>query len=538
MQLLKTLFALRSDLRWSEDVYEKCIYAWIFESEDRKNHRKNYANLLEKLPPKIDFGNVSEQTFSSPNESLKYSAFSVDGFDYLAFFFAYRNDGRKWEVVAAFKRTQQNVLCFVSLNCELGKGQALPAISKPRLLDKLLQFQEGVTEISKSAHIISNTDIHEAVGILKNGPAKDTFLPVVYLSCSEGTHSLKPRVLAEKLFGVAHVYAEENRNIYDRLKLELEGVEFPRRGEIGIYYAGLSIQILNRYASPEWKARPERLVQEIFAGILKRSLSAEFPFSTVEFLKAQEKFRSLHERLVAKKKSEFKEQKNVERILQKIRELTEENGRLKSENETLNVERKSVEEDFLTLEATSIENEKRLNEDLKSACQNLYAAKAEIESLREKFKPQRKKNDFLPLLRPDEEEMFPDETLCHLVSWLKILQGIVPKSKISPESRSNYLLEKILEANSAAQELYARRNTEMEKLEKAAENQELYKSESQLKSFGMKCEPKGNGHSKIYFLKDKAERFLGTESSSPSDRRHGGKNQASEIFKAMLWKNV
>lgn len=58
MQLLKTSFALRSDLRWS-DVYE-CVYAWISESENRKNHRKNYADLLKELPlpQEISFGRL------------------------------------------------------------------------------------------------------------------------------------------------------------------------------------------------------------------------------------------------------------------------------------------------------------------------------------------------------------------------------------------------------------------------------------------------------------------------------------------------
>lgn len=398
-----------------------------------------------------------------------------------------------------------------------------------------MQYQEGVTEISKSAHIIRNQDIHEAVSILKNGP-KDS-LPVVYLSCSEGTHSLKPSVLAEKLFGVAHVYAEEDPNVYDRLKLDLKG-EFPCRGEIGILFAGEPVQILNRYASPEWKRDPRNLVQEIFVGILKRNLSAEFPFSEVDFLKAREKFRSLNERLLSTKKSGQEFTKNLDRMIPKILDLVEENKRLKSENETLKIEKKSAEENLKTYEGLAVENENKLNEELKLARHQLHDANATIESLQEKSRAAAQRNSCLPILRPDEEEMFPDEMLCHLVSWLKLAQGIVPTSKISPESRSAYLLGKVLETNSKAQELYAKRNAELEKLEKAAENQALHKNKNLLKSFGMECEPKENNHFKIFFANDKDDRFQNTEASSPSDRRngHGGKNHANEFFKAMLWK--
>lgn len=544
MQLLKTSFALRSDLRWSEDVYEKCIYAWILESENRKNHKKNYADLLKKLPPKINFDKVPEKKFSSVNERLDYSAFAIDGIEYLAFFFAYKNDNRQWEVQAAFKRTKKNVLCFVSLSCELDKGQTLPKISKPRLLDKLLRFQEGATEISKKAHIIPNSNINEAVAILKNGPSNDDLLPIVYFSCSEGTHTREPSVLAEKLFGVARVYAEEDCHIYDRLKLELDGEDFPCRGEIGILYPGQPIQILNRYSNPERKTLPESLVQEIFFVILKRSLSVKFSFSMVELLKAREKFRSLNEQL-AKNKSESKKSESIERVRQKIRNLIEENKRLKSENENLRIENKSIKDERKTLEAISIEQEQKLNDELQKlndeldlARRQLHDAKSTCESLREDIKAAKKKNLFLPLSRPDEEEFFPDEMLCHLVCWLKMAQERVQTSRNSPKSRSKYLLEEILKANSNAIQTYELWNKKMEKLEKTAENQELYKSESLLNSFGMECVPKQNGHSKIRFAEDVEERFQCTEASTPGDSRRGGKNQANELVKAMLWKRA
>jgi hypothetical protein len=58
-----------------------------------------------------------------------------------------------------------------------------------------------------------------------------------------------------------------------------------------------------------------------------------------------------------------------------------------------------------------------------------------------------------------------------------------------------------------------------------------------MKPFDMEAIPKGNDHWKIRFKKDERECYLCTEACSGSDnaRGRGGKNEAAEITKALLW---
>ena len=56
-----------------------------------------------------------------------------------------------------------------------------------------------------------------------------------------------------------------------------------------------------------------------------------------------------------------------------------------------------------------------------------------------------------------------------------------------------------------------------------------------MKPFNMELVKKGNNHGKIRFVKDESESFLGSEASTASETARGGKNQAADLVKAMLW---
>ena len=98
----------------------------------------------------------------------------------------------------------------------MGRDKTVPKIERPYLLDLLAKFQDGdgTIEIKKQAHVLENNEINKAKNAL-TGQLRNV-LPIVYLSCSERTHSLKPAIVAENLFGVAHVFAEKDSSISDR----------------------------------------------------------------------------------------------------------------------------------------------------------------------------------------------------------------------------------------------------------------------------------------------------------------------------------
>lgn len=555
MQLLKTAFLLRNDLRWSEDVYQSCIYKWIDGSENHQLKQKNYSELLTKLPRNIDFEKTPLGEFSVRHSSLTYNSFSNGGFDYLAFYFSYEHDNRKWEAQIALRRTKRHVECFVSLNCALEKGTSLPQIIRPKIIDYLLCFQEsgdGNIEISPKAHIIENSDISKAVSILC-GSTKNS-LPIVYLSCSLGTHSLKPDDLAQKLFGVAHVYAEEDKNVYDRIKLDLRGKAFPKRGEIGILYPHRPIDIFNRYTDEEWKKDPKSLVQYIYIKILKENLSIEFPFSTTEFLKSEVKFKT--EKATPSKTADARSEqtdvkvlsglsKDIEALGRKIKGLIAEKNTgkkriaaLKNQLENSKVEKEKLKSDsdtFAALAESYDEELKRTKEELARNRKELCDRKSTIDSLNQKLQKKSETQRTILLAIPDEPEMFPNEFICHLVSFLKLSQRQIPISKNSSKSRSKFILEELLNANSKYQKIYEELSTKKERLLSAANEQNLNKHLDLLRDFGMQCKMKKNNHWKITFEKDPQERFMATEASTPSETKRGGKNQASEFCRSMLW---
>lgn len=552
MQLLKTAFLLRHDLRWSEDVYQSSVYEWINGSENQRLKQKNYSELLAKLPLNIDYEKKPRAEFKARRSSLKYDSFSDGDFDFLAFWFSYEYDHRTWEVQIALRRTKRNVECFVSLNCILEKGASLPLISKPKIIDYLLRFQEsgdGNIKISPKAHIIENSDVFKAVNIL-NGSMKNS-LPIVYLSCSLGTHSLKPDYLAKKLFGVAHVYAEEDKNVYDRIKLDLQGKSFPKQGEIGILYPHRPIDIFNRYTNEEWKKDPESLVQYIYIKILKENLSIEFPFSTTEFLKSAVKFKT--EKATSSKtegacseqtnvKISSKLSKDIETLDRKIKELIEEKNKgnkqiaeLKGQLENLKVEKENLKSESDTLAALCDEELKCTKKELGETRKKLYNSESTIDSLNQKLQKEFENQRTFQLAIPDETEMFPDEFICHLVGFLKLAQKQIPIPKNSSKSRSSFILEKILEANDKYQKIHDELSTKKENLISAANEQSLNKHPDLLRDFGMQCEKKNGGHWKITFEKDFQERFMTTEASTPSETKRGGKNQSSEFRRTMLW---
>lgn len=103
--------------------------------------------------------------------------------------------------------------------------------------------------------------------------------------------------------------------------------------------------------------------------------------------------------------------------------------------------------------------------------------------------------------------------------------------------RTADIIEKILAANVNAMNCYEEMNKNKEILESVAKQQNLNSSDGTkaMKPFNMEIVKKGNNHGKIRFVKDESESFLGSEASTASETARGGKNQAADLVKAMLW---
>ena len=560
MQLVRTSLNLRSDLRWAEDAYEKGIFAWINGSKNSATKKKNYEAILRILPPRIDFVKEPNKKFKFAGESLEYESFSFDGKDYLGFLFTNTQLGRSWNTRVAFCRNTKHVQCFVSLECDLQKGASLPSISKPKILDYLIKFQDGDggLDITDKPHIIEYNDISKAKCALT---AKlGNVLPIVYLSCSERTHSLKPSEVAKKLFGVAHVLAEKDKTIYERLRIDMKGANYPKRGEIGICYQGQPIDIFNRYSVVDWSENPETLVQDIFLKILKKNLSLKFNFTWDDFLDAQTKFtveqtekerlakiqtvEKMRNELAASKSTTEELSKQVKKLMQELEAISKERDQYKDEHARyIMLEKlyKSCKEERDSWENLAIQSDdKRIaaEKELADAKQSLHNTNVKNAALEKNFNTASSKNvQNLPLVMPKDIQMFPDEYKCQLISILRLAQKNVRKTTISPKMRTADIIEKILAANVNAMNCYEEMNKNKEILESVAKQQNLNSSDGTkaMKPFNMEIVKKGNNHGKIRFVKDESESFLGSEASTASETARGGKNQAADLVKAMLW---
>ena len=560
MQLIRTSFNLRSDLPWNV-VYSECICAWIGSYKDTRG-RRLYDQLVRKLPKEINFETSSFGKYEFAGDKLEYNTFLWDHSDYIGFTFVARNSisGRLWKTQVALKRTDKHVLCFVSQDCDLGRDKTVPKIERPYLLDLLAKFQDGdgTIEIKKQAHVLENNEIHKAKNAL-TGQLRNV-LPIVYLSCSERTHSLKPAIVAENLFGIAHVFAEEDSSISDRLAQELKGKVIPQGGAIGLCFAGEPVSVFNRRDVVDWVEKPETLVQDIFLKILKANLSLKFNFTWDDFLAAREEYeKDLVERERIQKIESLNEMRRewlqareerkdmsrlVEKMMADLEKVTKERDQYKDEHaqyDSLKRKYESCQEERKTWESLALEaDEKRekAEKNLTEAKELLHEASATSNALRQNLDSKATKNSrYLSLLLPQETEMYPNEYICQLVRILKIALPNVPVAKKSNKTRTKALIEDILAANADAVAIYNDYEKKKREFEKIAKMAGLHDRNGYqvMKPFDIEAIPKGNDHWKIRFKNDLKERFIGTEASSGSDNIRGGENEAGEITKALLW---
>lgn len=592
MLLLKTSINLRNDISWSK-IYNECIYPWLDGSIDKKGC-KNYQALLDNLPPSMEIKKEDSKRISANEDSLEYHSFELDGCAYLCFIHSTKSKDFSWRTKIALKKDDKHLFCFVSLECEATGASSFPKISKPKIIDYLIKFQagDGDVEFKRDAHILAASEIEDAKNILLG--KKKNRLPIIYLSCAGRSHAIKPSELASALFGLAHVYAEKDRFLSDRIKQDVE-IRIPQRGSIGLCYPGKPIVIINRNG-----ANAKNFVWEIYFAILKSSLSANFDFSWNNFIDAENRYKKIkaeNEKQIAlakqqkekeaaeneAKKTQEKFEKNAftkalddknldQRIKKiqgnirwfkkihealyndfktayiknkelcdtisdqqkKIAELNEEIANLNADNVRLTEQKRSLENDVGTYESWVQEEEKK-NKDLTEHISDLESTN---ENLRMGLESQKKQGgNHIPLIIPEEEEMYENEYVCQLINLFKRAVDILPRAKNTNIQRSIDVFVSILNANPDAVKIFEQKNREKEVLESYARKAELQKPKGikAMKPFNMECGSKENNHGEPRFVKDKNERYSATEASTPSDKKRGSINGGKDTIKALLW---
>lgn len=536
MLLLKTTFHLRSDLQW-DDVYNKCIFPWINGSENKTTRQKNYAGLLRVLPRNINFKDKVENSFSFGGDSLSYSAFSFKKEDYLGFDFVYLNLSRKWNVRIVLKRNTKYVYCCVSVSCEVEQKAGIPSISKPRIIDYLLKFQDGTgdngIDITNEAHFVNDADSHDAINILK-GKGRNK-LPIVYLSCYEH-HALRPKEVARSLYGIAHVYAERDKHLSERIALEVK-TRFPRGGEIAICYPTHTPLIINRKDDVTWNKKPEVLTQDIFRKILRQNIATKAEFSWDDYQAAytaylreaaEKERRSIEISKASNEELQAKLQETDQRYRKQLDDIEKERNALKQEQDAF-VATFDDENKELRLNIESLQNEvKELKQQLLDEQNARNAAENNIKALKQKAGPS------FALNIPEESEKYDDEYVNHIICALKMALSNGKGKNASNKQRNLDVWQAILDANPEAIKKYEQYCEDKDEIIALAKQEGLKSPKGQklMKKFNLEFLKKGNNHGKICYLND--DRYIATESSSGSDSKSGGENGAAAFERALF----
>jgi chromosome segregation ATPase len=234
----------------------------------------------------------------------------------------------------------------------------------------------------------------------------------------------------------------------------------------------------------------------------------------------------------------------VEKLMNDLERVTAERDQYKDEHakyDSLKRKYDNCLDERNTWESLAVEaDEKRekAEEELRDAREQLHQASTKSDALRQNLNSKNVKGvRYLPLVLPPESEMYPNEYMCQLVRILTLALPNVPTKDKSPRVRTKSFIEDILAANADAVRTFNEYDAKKRELEMAARQEGVQSKDGMrvAKFFNMEIIKKGNNHGKIRFINDAQERFLGTEASSGSDSAHGGKNEASDVTKAMLW---
>lgn len=401
----------------------------------------------------------------------------------------------------------------------------------------MLKFQDDAGDdrikIQDEAHFLDNADVPTAIKILKG--KSENKLPIVYLSC-HGSHALQPKKVAKQLFGIAHVYAERDKHLGERIAVDVK-YRFPRGGEIAICYPTHSPIVINRRDEKTWASNPELLTQDLFKVILRQNIATKAEFSWDDYQSAYTAYlrdaaeKGMHsientkatiEELKAQLKEKDRRYSEQLDELQKKRDSANEN--LESFIATFDDENKGLKTDIERLETELKDVKQQLQE-----AQNAHdAAEANMRALKQKTGP------CFALNVPHEPEKYDNEYLIHIVCALKIA---LPKGKgknASNKQRNLDVWQAILDANPDAVKKYDQYCTDKEELIALAKKERLKSPKGQklLKKFNLAYSKKQNNHGDIGYEND--DRYKATESSSGSDSGSGGENCAAAFERALF----
>ena len=191
----------------------------------------NFVNADFELLAELDKIDSSDKKEVFERKYFSSSTEKIAGIKYIK-----KESKQEWITTIIFNISKS--LIAIEIECETSiLGEILPQVHVPYVMKRLVKWggEDGGWLVNGKPHNLQQCDIDQAKDIMNgNFSCKK---PVVYLSATyNNTHVINPNILAHKLFGLAHVVVEPNKEFGERLALDIKEKR-PSLGRIGIYYS-------------------------------------------------------------------------------------------------------------------------------------------------------------------------------------------------------------------------------------------------------------------------------------------------------------
>ncbi|MBE6374105.1 MAG: hypothetical protein E7055_18820 [Lentisphaerae bacterium] len=450
------------DSTMTVDDFFQLTNAWIYKGPHTTFTQKDFENLAVN-------GKISS---SNGKEFFEAKLFKSNKIEIAGVKYTKKEDANEWITTIVFNIPRE--LIVIEVNCESFKlGEILPQVHVPYIMKQLIHWsgKDGFLRVSCHPYNLKQCEISRAKNIMLGKSTQKK--PIVYVSATRSnTHVLHPDMLAHKLFGLAHVVVEPNKEFGERLSLEV-GKQKPVPGRIGIYFSNAQrCEFMQRYDDPH-DVFIDKIQQRIVN--ITRMASIEESCSWYFLERCIEK-----QNLELFKKEKEKDYSDFSEAFDAInKNLENENNHLKTENQ------------FLRSENQRLSNEAHNHNSLLNA--------------------------------GVENEFYQGEILSLILEILQKERALCSNEQL----RRQHLIDSILAANP-----HPKRKDEIKKsLKKILSNwQNKMADRNYLKSLGFSFKEDGK-HIKLTWNDD--SRYTITLSKTPSDIR-AGKNTASDAIKILF----
>ena len=234
-----------------------------------------HTNLKDQLNDLKDSDNEFEISVSG--ETLIFNSYIEDSNSIIGLIWSQNQDNLEWNSTFIANKTENSFWISIEIECDQLKPSPKNIIPKKPYIIKLLHSlnkhtKDGDIIADGLPHNLEDFQIAFAAKML-NGNCNN-IMPVVYVSSTfNNKYVLNPTILAEYLYGMAHVIVEPNPHFSNRLKIDTN-YQNAHRGAIGIYWPeGIGKEIVYRE-----NLSHRQLVNNIYDIIRKALLSMRLKY--------------------------------------------------------------------------------------------------------------------------------------------------------------------------------------------------------------------------------------------------------------------